>query len=233
MKKFILLSTILALAACGGVQGPLKPGRTPDTENAILVAKVELSPAINDDWRQAKDDDKMMEYGLITTPGNGEDVPAFNEDRDTQFGELRTNEFVAFEVKGGQNIAIRDLKFYTYHKAYWLSNTEHFYYTTLSNPSYAIPVKPEAGKAYYIGTIKIQLNENKSFEVSDGEINRKRFQLAVPKSIAIADEYSAAKKWFAEKHEKVGTELKNAPVTMKNSGQDNDFTHSAVTTTYR
>jgi len=232
MKKIVLLTAIcIGLAACGGPQKALRPGSTPDKENAVFVAKVELSPAINEDFKEAKAKDKrMINFALGTTQGDGTNIKEWDDKIDTDYNELETNKFFAIEVKAGKPIAVRGLAFNTDHKAYWLSSTEHFYYTNLTNPSYAIDMVPEAGKAYYIGTIKIALAEKSFKETGDEEYDRSELQFVVPKSIVIVDESADAKKWFKENHGKIDGELKTTKVQMKDSGQENKFNHTAVTT---
>ncbi|MCL1902501.1 MAG: hypothetical protein FWG18_02630 [Alphaproteobacteria bacterium] len=235
MKKFLLIACLGAsLTACGGTMKALRPGSTPDKENAVLVARVELSPAINKSWEEAREKDKkFMTFNMAITKGDGTNIQEKGDIIDMEFGDLETNQFFAIEVKPGQQLAISGLAFSTSHKAFWLSNTEHFYDTQLLNPTYAIENKLTAGNAYYIGTIKIALAEKSFRETGDEEYDREELQFVIPKDIKIADETTAAKKWFEENHAKVGGNLGRAGLTMKDSGRKNNFNHTAVTTTYR
>lgn len=234
MKNLMLFALLGALTACSGTQGLFEPGDTPKKDSAIFVAKVDLNPRINDSYGTASDKDKNnLPVNVMVTPGDGTNLHDFDEDVDTMYDGADTNKFFAFEVKAGQPMALRGLEFMTYHKAYWLSNTEHYYYTDIVNPSFAMGT-PEAGKVYYIGTFKIDLDE-KSFDYDkdDKKYDHDEMLYVKPTSYRLTTEESdAAKKWFAENHKKVDAQVQTLKIEPKDSGLENEYRHVSITTTH-
>jgi len=234
MQKILLLLTIVSLAACGtGQVKPLRPGATPSDKKAVFVGRVEIDPAINEYFAAAKESDKrFMTFAMGITPGDGTNIGEWNDDTDVDYADIETNKFFAIEVAPGEPLAIRTISFMASHKAFWLSNTEHIYRTWLSNPSFAIDVTPSAGNAYYIGTIKIGLADRSFKEVGDEKYDTREFHFVVPKNIAIANNHKDATEWFKQTYPKAGRDLQHADMKMKDSGRDNQFRHTSITTTY-
>jgi len=231
MKKILILPLILALVACSGTIRPMKPGATPKEGNAVFIGRVDLTPAINDDWAAAAaTDTDMMKLGLSTTPGTGENVKDFNDDTDVTYDGMRTNGFFAIEVKPGGQLAIRSLNFHTHHKPYWLSNTDYDYYTTLSNPSFSVGM-PGANNVYYIGTIKIGVKDKSFAAKDDGTPNRDKLLFIMPSSMDVTNDCDAAKQWFGQNFANITTGVQCAPATMKDSGNDNVFNKQTTVTT--
>ncbi|MDR1360740.1 MAG: hypothetical protein LBJ18_00290 [Rickettsiales bacterium] len=230
MNKIALYSLLLALCACGGYNSAIKPGHQADKENIILVGKIELNPAINDSWEEASKKDKdFMEACLEITPA----AKKIDEDDlgDYRYCDFETNKFFALEVKPEGNMEITSINFWTTHKPYWLSNTDYTYYTNLKNPKFVIGTDLQAGKAYYVGTIKIDLAE-KSFKKDDGKYDHDELDLVIPKSMAIANEFADAGKWFDENHSKNG-KLSKSSLNPKESEEENLFKTVTTTTHYR
>ncbi|MDR0803678.1 MAG: hypothetical protein LBO08_01125 [Rickettsiales bacterium] len=235
MKKIILpvalCSALFALCACGGPRSQLSPGANPHDGYAVFVARVDLDPAINDDWERAEDSDKKFtQFSVLMPPADAAQNLDDDQLDDYTYGDIETNKFFAIEIPVDAKPEIRNLRFFAQHKAFWLSNTDHFYYTTLSNPSFDVGAMPKAGNAYYLGTIKIGLGD-KSFASDDGKIDYDEWQFAVPKTMTVADESAAAQEWFNENHKNIAQKLKSAKITPKQSGKDNEFLHKSITTT--
>ncbi|MCL2369216.1 MAG: hypothetical protein FWC83_00905, partial [Alphaproteobacteria bacterium] len=159
MKKLLTLGLALGLVACGGSsQNALREGRAPRQQNAIFIAKMELDPAISDRFGEKRERDRRhLEFALATTRGDGTNInDRWNNRIDTEYTELPTNEFFAIEVRPGNKLAIRSIGFRTEHRYIPVFGTQHIFTTSIRNPSFKIDTVPEAGTAYYIGTIRIE-----------------------------------------------------------------------------
>ncbi len=230
LKRFVFLTLSFLLCSCSGTNSPLSFSDKPEDENAIFIAKLELSPAISENWEKASDkDDTFNSFAALISP---KDAPQNLDDDQLDeytWDNIEANKFFAFEAPAGKPIEIRKIVFESNHKAFWLSNTEHFYYTKLSNPKFEITKIPNSGKIYYLGTIKITLKDTKSFADDEGKIDYDEWHFAVPESVSIADESLKAQKWLDENFEKVKGKIETAKMTAVDSGEDNEYLHQYIT----
>ncbi len=237
MKK--LLSAVLlsaVLTGCGGgLTKPLSEGSTPDKKKVILIGKIEVSPAMTKKGYAADDKDKkFLEANISTRPFDDSmrhpDKYDFDEKTDKGFGPIQTNKFFVVEINPYDKAIVDFFSFTVSRPGFF--GPDYLYSSDIHAAHWVVDEKMEAGKAYYIGTVKMDLHDKSYKPTGDQEYDKHELKYVVPSNVAIKDEYKKAEAWVKKAYPKI-KDVKKSKTYIKGSGKQNKYNQVTVTTTYR
>jgi hypothetical protein len=228
MKKIIFLvvtfAVLFVLNGCGSSAKPtLEIGDTPDSQKAVIVGKVILSPKINDDGEPTKKTTDLLEFNSVFTKGDGskrDQNKVWDDDYDFNYETVPTSSFFAIEVEPQNKVSWNGLAFFIERKSFLFE--DNFYDSNLRGFMITIKDKILKNKAYYIGTIKIELSKKGFKETGDEEYDMNDLHYIVPKKFNVINEYNNAKSWFKKNYKK---DLMKANVSTRKVKTESEYTN--------
>lgn len=227
------LFALTMLSACGnGLISPMDNGDRIPSDDAVLIGKVVLSPALDEDGDLTKksDDDFQTVYLYFandkTDKKTGEGYVAFDE--------VETNKFFALPMPVSENSNPKlSVMLFSIKRSSWFSNTEYFYDSKLQQIEFPISQKLKAGEVYSMGTINVDLSKQSFKEIGDEEYDEEEAHYVVPKDIRLDPSVEKSAAWFKKEFPDANKKVNSAKPSMRMSGENNKFEETQVTTTYR
>ena len=228
LKKFVLLLSILLIQGCSGNRSFLTS--SPSSSNAVLIGKIVLDPRIDNDFKATDKREDLIEHDIVIKTERTEDGE--KEVEFETFTDTESGDFFAVEIdpanKATLNSIIFEAKFNSFWKRAIKGNVQHF--SRVKNFPITLNQKLEPGKAYYMGTLIISLDETSFEETGDQVYNKEQFLFVVPKKYEVINEYQAAKKWFAENNDDETPVVQGKIKASKLPTNNNEYNRALVIT---
>jgi hypothetical protein len=180
---------------------------------------------INEDGEPTTKQEYLIEFNSVFTKGDGsgrDQDEVWDDDYDFNYEKVPTGAFFAIEVEPQNKVSWNGIAFFIERKSFLFASK--FYDSNLRG--FMITADEiKAGKAYYIGTIKIDLAKKSFDEIGDGKYDMEDLHYIVPKKFVLLNEYNLAKIWFKKHFNKNLIKARVSNRMVKTRSEYTEITH--------